>query len=139
MTESIKYTVSSPARSQRQKAPRTHGVHSFERRGQDALEPAQVARLVELRQMVSDAPGRTELRRELTARMALICELGFAHLRQQAENGEDVWQGGIIRRLGSYVAETRRLLDSFEDVVPRGTAADIISQAMSENGNKKDS
>ena len=134
MSNSSKYNVSSVARSQRQQASRKHAVYAFEHRGPEALDPLQVGRLNELRQMLEDSPGRTELRRELTARMALICELGFAHLRQQTENGEDIWQGGIIRRLGSYVAETRRLLDSFEDDVPRGTAAEIISQAVDGDG-----
>lgn len=108
---------------QKQQAARTHGIHAFERRGADALDPLRVGRLAELRSMVEDAPGRMELRRELTARMALIAEIGFAHLREQAEQGADIWDGGIIRRLSTYVAETRRLLDTFSDL-PAGLDAE---------------
>ena len=136
MSNVAKYTLSAEAKTQRQDAARKHAIYAFESRGVQALDSAQVERLVELRQMLADAPGRTEFRRELTARMALICELGFAHLREQTEVGQDIWQGGIIGRLATYVAETRRLLDSFEDDIPRGTAAELISQAMSEDGQK---
>ena len=67
---------------------------------------------------------------ELTARMALICELGYAHLQQKAEAGEEIWEGGIIRRLATYVAETRRLIATFNDELPPGSAAEIIARAI---------
>lgn len=124
------YSMSEAVLVQRQQASSKHLVHSFERRGTEALDPQRINRLDELRQMLSDAPGRVALRRELAARMILISEMGFAHLKQQAENGENFWESGVIRRLGSYVAESRRLLDSFEDDTIRGTAADIIIKEM---------
>jgi hypothetical protein len=71
-----------------------------------------------------------DYRLELTSRMALICELGFAHLQQQAEAGEDIWESGIIRRLATYVSETRRLLDSCGDQLPPGSAAEIIAKVI---------
>jgi len=37
----------------------------------------------ELRQLVKSEPGRQEIREELTARMALICDLGFSHLARE--------------------------------------------------------
>lgn len=90
-----------------------HGIDSFAAHGDGRLQARQITRLSELRQLVESEPGRMDLRKELTARTMLIVELGYAHLRQQAEKGEDIWAGGVIRRLASYIAETRRLLDSF--------------------------
>jgi hypothetical protein len=126
--------VSEVGLKQRQQASRKHGEYAFRRRGDDALEPSQISALSELRELVETNPGRLELRKELTARMALICEIGFSYLREQVEDGEDIWAGGIINRLSTYVAETRRLLDSFSDDTPKGSAVEIIAQAMTNDG-----
>ena len=134
MNEANKYTQSEKTEIQRQQAPRSHGIHAFEKRGEDALDPPRIERLSELRQIMAEEPGRQDYRLELTARMALICELGFSHLKLQAEAGEDIWEGGIIRRLATYVAETRRLLDSCGDQLPPGSAAEIIAQAIKRDG-----
>lgn len=115
-----------------------HGLHAFQERGEASLEPQQISRLAEIRQMVKDTPGRLELRNELTARMSMICELGFAHLAEEAKNGHDIWTSGVIKRLATYVAETRRLLDGYADEVPRGTATEIILQKMREHGDEEE-
>jgi len=106
------YTMSEVALTQRQQAPLKHSVHALEQRGPEALDAQQIGRLSELRQLVREDSGRAHLRLELTARMYLVCELGFAHLRDKSDAGDDIWSGGLIRRLSSYVAETRRLLES---------------------------
>lgn len=120
---------------QRRQAARKHGIRAFETRGEDALLPAQITRLAELRLQLRDAPGRMELRQELTARMALIVEIGFAHIAEQRARGEDIWEGGIIKRYGTYAAELRRLLDSFGDKPEQGSAADEILEAMNHDRN----
>ncbi len=130
MREENKYTQSDKSQIQRQQAARSHGIHGFEKRGEDALDPQGVDRLSELRQLLAEEPGRKDYRLELTARMALICELGFAHLQKKAEAGEEIWEGGIIRRLATYVAETRRLIATFNDELPPGSAAEIIARAI---------
>ena len=133
MSKSGEYKITSRVVSQRQQASRSHGIFAFQKRGEDALEPSQIDRLNDLRLLLQNEPGRTELRCELTARMALICYLGFAHLESQAEAGCDIWEGGIIHRLSTYVAETRRLLDSFEQDVPENTAAELIRRALDDD------
>ncbi len=130
MDRKPKYTQSSETKIQRQGAARKHSIHAFEGRGEKALDPSRIERLTELRQQLAVEPGREEYRLELTARMAMICELGFAHLRQQAEAGDDIWEGGIIRRLATYVGETRRLLESIDGGPPQDTAAAIIARAI---------
>ncbi len=130
MNEANKYTQSDKTQNQRQQAAQKHGIYAFENRGEDALDPPRIERLSELRQMLAEEPGRQEYRLELTARMALICDLGFSHLKLQAEAGEEIWEGGIIRRLATYVAETRRLLDSCGDQLPPGSAAEIIAKVI---------
>lgn len=112
MDESRNYSMSKAALAQRQQAPLKHSVHAFQRRGPDALNAQQISRLAELRQLVEDETGRRYLRVELTARMFLLCELGFAHMGNEAEAGRDIWAGGLIRRLATYVSETRRLMNS---------------------------
>jgi len=126
-------TLSDAELEQRRQAARTHGLRAFEARGERSLEPGQVNRLQELREMVRDRPGREDLRRELLARTALLVEIGFAHLRQEAEAGADIWGSNVVKRLGTYLAESRRLLDSFRDETPRGSSADIIAQAIKDH------
>lgn len=130
MSKQQKYKVSSKAFLQRQEAARKHSIHAFESRGEEALNPSKINRLRELRQLLAEDPGRIEYRLELTARMALICELGFAHLKAKADAEEDIWESGVIRRLATYVAETRRLLDSCEDELPRSSATELIAQVI---------
>ena len=101
----------------------THGTRSLENSGPSRLSPENISRLSELRDMVKSDSGRMDIRRELTARMALICDLGFSHLSQQQQDGANIWDGGIIRRLATYTAETRRLLDSFQEL-PAGFDAE---------------
>ena len=117
----------------------SHGIHAFQDNGPNRLQPAQINRLAELRELVKEEPGRQELRQELTARMALICELGFAHLRERTEAGDDIWSSGIIRRLATYVAETRRLLDSFQPEQPGFFAEEqFISQIVDHDNFESD-
>ncbi len=130
MNEVNKYTQSEKTQIQRQDAARKHGVHSFKNRGENALDPTKKERLSELRRLLAEEPGRQEYRLELTARMAMICELGFSHLGEQEAAGVEIWEGGIIRRLATYVAETRRLMDSCEDQLPQGSAAEFIAKML---------
>jgi hypothetical protein len=133
MSESREYEITQKVVAQRQQASRSHGIFAFRKRGEDALNPSQVDRLADLRALLQNEPGRTELRCELTARMAMICHLGFVHLERQAEAGNEIWEGGVIHRLATYVSETRRLLDSFDQDVLENTAADIIRQTLDDD------
>lgn len=130
MNDGRKYDISSKAVLQRQEAAKKHGIHAFENRGEEALDPAKINRLSKLRRLLAEEPGRNEYRLELTARMALICELGFSHLRAKAEAGEDIWESGVIRRLAGYVAETRRLLESCDDEIPKDSSNELIAQML---------
>ena len=124
---------------------RKHGVDSLLNSGPDKLaDPTQITRMAELRQLVKTEPGRQEIRAELTARMALLTALGFSYLAQQVEAGADIWSLDVIKRLATYTAETRRLLDSFSEL-PVGFSAenDRIKQVLehdeinSRNGNRE--
>ena len=113
---------------------RKHGVNSLLNSGPDKLtDPVKITRMAELRQLVKSEPGRQEIRAELTARMALLCDLGFSYLGQQVEveAGADIWSLDVIKRLATYTAETRRLLDSFTEL-PVGFSAeqDRIKQVL---------
>ena len=98
-------------------------------------DATQISRMQELRELVRTDSGRLEARQELTARMLLICEAGFSHLAQQQQDGVDIWAGGIIRRLASYTAESRRLLETFQDNEPRGSASSIIANMVDHEQN----
>lgn len=94
-------------------AAEKHGIHTFEARGVTALEPGRLSRLAELRQLVKSQPGRLELREELTARCALIVDIAMSELVKTHEAGDSIWDSPVIKRAGTYLAEMRRLLDSF--------------------------
>ena len=118
---------------QRRNAAKKHGVHAFEARGEKTLEPKKVSRLAELRELVKNERGRQEAREELTARMLLIVDLGFSELGKRVNKGEDVWKGGIIARLATYAAESRRLLDSFKPEDEILDISEVITKAVSEH------
>lgn len=113
---------------QRRQAPVTHGMYAFEERGQAALDPTKISRLAELRSMVKTQGGRRELKLELLARTALLVEIGFERLRQQNEEGKSIWEGGVISRLGSYMALVHRLVDSTPNEDPREVVSDEIDK-----------
>ena len=54
------------------------------------------------------------MRRELTARVALICYMGFSELSNDAQEGS-IWESPVIKRAATWVAGLRRLLDSYPD------------------------
>ena len=121
---------------------RKHGVNSLLNSGPDKLtDPVKITRMAELRQLVKSEPGRQEIRAELTARMALLCDLGFSYLGQQVEveDGADIWSLDVIKRLATYTAETRRLLDSFSAELPVGFDAehDRIKQVLEHDDIRK--
>lgn len=99
----------------------THGLNAFENRGPASLAPSKAAYLNELRDKFKTEPGRLEYRQELAAALAMICELGFSNLRTEAEKGADIWESGVIRRLGVYINSLQRLLDNWpkEDGGPK--------------------
>jgi hypothetical protein len=90
-----------------------HRINAFENRGSDALTTPQRAYLIELRKQFSTQPGRMEYREQLTASLAMLCELGFSHLREEAEKGNSVWNSDVTKRLGTYINSLTRLLDNW--------------------------
>ena len=142
------YDFSGEALEQRQAASKSHGIHAFVSRGDDSLRPKDVSRLAELRKMVKSDAGRMDLREELLSRMFLIVELGYFHLEQEAQAGKDIWATDVIKRMGTYAAECRRLLDSWpqqgppviaelvriEDVINEHTHKDNRGKAISGPG-----
>jgi hypothetical protein len=100
--------------AQRQQAARKHGIYAFRDRGEDSLTAENIKSLRDLRELVKTKPGREELRRELTARVATICWMGFGELQKAGKQG-NLWNSPVIRRAATWVAELRRLLDSFPD------------------------
>ncbi|MCI0398228.1 MAG: hypothetical protein L0322_25310 [Chloroflexi bacterium] len=132
-TKTNQRPVSEAQLEQRQQAAVKHGIHAFEARGPLALDDGRLSRLAELRQMVRSHPGRMELREELTARTALIVDLAMSELITTHEAGKSIWESPVIKRAGTYLAELRRLLDSFPPEKSQGSAADIIGQII-ENG-----
>ena len=93
-----------------------HRINAFENRGPDALQPYQRAYLNELREKFETESGRLEYRKDLAAALAMICDLGFGHLREIAEKGGDIrliWESGVISGLDTYINSLARLLDGF--------------------------
>ena len=102
--------------------PETHGLHTIERRGREALNPAEVQSIGELRAMLDTPPGRIEVRKELTARIALIVARGVHYLEQ---DGIEHFQKGTgpLKYIAIYAGLLQRLLDKWPD--PLGEAIDV--------------
>jgi hypothetical protein len=100
--------------AQRQAAARKHGIYAFRDRGEDSLTVENIKSLHDLRELVKSQPGREELRKELTARVATICWMGFGELQKAGQAGH-LWTSPVVKRAATWVAELRRLLDSFPD------------------------
>ncbi|MFZ2096384.1 MAG: hypothetical protein WAV05_07070 [Anaerolineales bacterium] len=90
-----------------------HRQNAFENRGPDALTTPQRAYYLEIREKFRSAPARLEYREELAAALAMLCELGFSDIREKAEKGADIWQSGVVSRLGTYINSLCRLLDNW--------------------------
>ena len=91
----------------------THGLYAFADKGEKALTPARHEYLKELKARLASDQGRKEYRVDLAAAIAMICELGFAQLREDVETGKDIWTGGVIKILGSYSNSLTRMLDNW--------------------------
>ena len=81
------------------------------------IDPKLVKRLGELRALLDTAPGRREVRVELGARLALICELGIAEIGRQMEQEGDLFDAAVIKRLATYTNSLSRLLEHWPDPV----------------------
>lgn len=112
---------------------RTHGMQSIAARGVAAVEElGKVERLSELRLLLATEPGRTEVRVELAARLAIICEAGFEYLRKQAEAGDNtaIADGtGPIKYLSVYANSLERMLRTWpEEGETRKTVGEVLDE-----------
>ena len=114
-------------------AARKHGIYAFKDRGEESLTIENVKSLHDLRELVKTNPGRQELRQELAARVALIVYLGFNEMQKDAESGR-LWRGPVIKSAATWVAELRRLLDSFPEDSDIIDANEVLNAV--ENGYK---
>jgi len=92
---------------------KTHGMEALAARGRAALDPAEVASLDELRDLLNTHPGRIEVRTELAARTMMIVEKGYQHV----EGKHFTEGGGPLRYLAVYSNLLARLLDSWPDPI----------------------
>jgi hypothetical protein len=113
---------------QKRHAARTHGLYAFKARGEDALDTVQRSRYAELKELFDSDQGREAYRREFAAHLAMMCELGFSHIRDEAEAGRDIWKSSPAGRMGSYVNALIRLLDNW----PKGSDMRSISEVILE-------
>ena len=123
--------MAAPRNQRNNENAKRHGIRQFEDRGPARLtDPAQIERFAELKRMVKSEPGRIELRQELAARAALLVDLGFSELIRTNEAGKSIWNTPTIKRMGTYMAELRRLLDSFPADDELTASADKIIEMM---------
>ena len=94
-------------------AGRKHGIYSFRDRGPDALAQDQKSLYIELRDQFKSEPGRLEFRELFAAHLAMMLELGFSDLKDQAEKGRGIWNSPPVTKMGTYVNALIRLLDSW--------------------------
>lgn len=93
-------------------ASKKHGAYAFESRGEAALEPAEIASLQELRDLVRTEPGRQDVREEISARLIIVARKVFNDMELQLEN-PNWWDSGVVKRGATWIAELRRWIESF--------------------------
>ena len=110
----------------------THGLHTIERRGREALNPAEVQSIGELRAMLDTPPGRIEVRKELTARIALIVARGVRYLEQ---DGIEHFQKGTgpLKYIAVYAGLLQRLLDKWPDPLDEAINVSIVLERAQES------
>ena len=93
-----------------------HGIFAIEARGRTALDPAEVGRLEDLRELLASQPGRMQVRQELAARVVIIVERGFQWLEA---NGDAHFAKGTgpLKYLGVYSGLLARLLDNWPNPI----------------------
>ena len=92
---------------------RTHGIYAFRARGIEALDNDQRGVYIQLRDQFKSEPGRIEYRERLAANVAMLLELGFAHIGELAAKGYPVWKTPPVARMGVYLNALIRLIDSW--------------------------
>ena len=97
-----------------------HGMIATARGGPGSLmqiDPKLVKRLDELRLLLDTAPGRREVRVELGARLALMCELGIAEVGRQMELEGDLFDASVVAKLNTWMNSLLKLLDKWPSPV----------------------
>ncbi len=92
----------------------THGIRTFEARGEAALNPFEVSNLADLRALVKTDPGRKEIKDEVVCRLVIIVRKFFADMEANHKD-PNWWNSGCVARGGTYLAELRRWLDTYSN------------------------
>lgn len=100
-----------------------HGIHTFEQRGELALNPFEVNSLDELRAIVKTDPGRKEIKDEVVARLVIIIRKFFNDMQNNFKD-PSWWNSGAVARGGTYLAELRRWLETY------GASKDEINEVL---------
>lgn len=109
-----------------------HGAYAFEKRGEPALCPSEVASLKELRELVRTYPGRQEVREEITARLVIIARKVFFDMEKQMGNPK-WWESGVVKRGATWISELRRWLLSFpQETTATKTVTETLEAIASE-------
>lgn len=90
---------------------KTHGIHSFEERGEDSLTGLETMSLRALKELVRSDAGREDVKREIVARLVLIARKMFGDMEASLDN-PGWWESGVVKRGGTYLAELRRWLET---------------------------
>lgn len=125
-------TLTEKQLARNQQAARKHGAYAFQSSGEASLAPEGRSRLAEIRELVRTQPGNLQLRQELAARTVMLAELGLAHLEErygQAEGDErfKLWSDPILARLGTFIAEARRQLETLPTDKGRKTLNEVMN------------
>lgn len=104
------------------KAARTHGMHSVEARGAEALAPAIRYREHEIIKNLGTGDGALAELERVGLYYMLIVEQGAHYLRQLAESNENPWTAAdgkpiaMLARFGTYLAGAQRTLGKLAEL-----------------------
>jgi len=125
---------------QKRNAAKTHGIYAFRDRGIEALDNDQRGVYIKLRDQFKSEPGRIEYRERLAAHVAMLLELGFAHIGELAAKGYPVWKSPPVARMGTYVNALVRLMDHWpQDKNKNQTILDLMTNEIKDKDNERQS
>lgn len=121
---------------QRQQAARTHGAHSFEARGVEALTNEQRPIYTEIREQVQTRDGVLELLKEQTVKAVMMVELLTAYAVESQRAGVPLDDIKTFNRLPAFFNSAHRALKILldEQTAGKGSSAEMdkIKQVIDE-------
>jgi hypothetical protein len=113
-----KDVMSDAEHEQREQAARKHGAFAFRDRGEDALQPTQRSRLVEINEQLQERPGLVALAQDRALKAIMICEILESYVTEEAQSGKPVHEIPALKVLPAFWNSAQRALAAVIALTP---------------------